>query len=446
MLYETDYKNRLRCCSFTQEFSQTVPIPKQNISDISAFGKALCERISCKLLSPRRIVIKASLGVQFDVEGDTAVKAVAVNEDKETFFRKKTIGFDGKTLLFDSVSRFGDSLSLMQNEKCIGEIICGNIRLQHPQVTLSPGRAEIKTTATVNLLYENENSEGVYSVTTKTLPVNIDFKNDAIEDFKRISVMLIPSGAEFTPELDQYGENRMFKAAFSIKTELYLNEPKAYTVADDLFEKDYDSVPVKSTVVLPQFHSQSDVSFSGEAKIPPMSIKPDAILDASAQSHGITAETAEGGININGSFAASLLYNSAEGIGSADIAIPFERFIPLDLPSTVSSVSAYAYPIETQTVINHDGSITARVVAGARLCIFTQSEESFITEVTKRVRTVRDTDHDVLIYCYPQKGEDLWSIAKLYRADPESIASANPQAFEENGRMVDPTEPILIKI
>ena len=30
ILYETDYKNRLRCCNFTQEFSHSVPIPKTN--------------------------------------------------------------------------------------------------------------------------------------------------------------------------------------------------------------------------------------------------------------------------------------------------------------------------------------------------------------------------------------------------------------------------------
>ncbi len=446
MLYETDYKSRLRCCSFTQDFTQTVPISKQSVSDVSAFCKVSCERISCKLLSPRRIIIKSSLGVQLDVEGDIAVKAVAVNEDKETFFRKKTIGFDGKRMLFDSVSKFTDSLSLMQNEKCIGEIICGSVRLQHPQVTISPGHAEIKTTAAINLLYEDESNEGSYSVTTKTLPVSIDFQNEAIEDFKRISVTLVPSGAEFTPELDQYGESRMFKAAFSVKTELYLNEPKAYTVADDLFEKGYDSVPVKSNVMLPQFHSQSDVSFSSEAKLPPMNAKPEAILDSTSISHGVTAEPTEGGININGSFTSTLLYNSTEGINSADITIPFERFFPIDMPDTVSSIGAYAYPIETQASLHPDGSITVRVIAGARLFVFTQNEESFITEVTKRVRAVRENDQDVLIYCYPQKHEDLWSIAKLYRADPESIASANPQAFEENGRMIDPTEPILIKI
>mgnify|MGYP003302750440 CR=1 FL=1 len=28
VLYETDYKSRLRCCSFTQEFTQNIPLPR----------------------------------------------------------------------------------------------------------------------------------------------------------------------------------------------------------------------------------------------------------------------------------------------------------------------------------------------------------------------------------------------------------------------------------
>lgn len=446
VLYETDYKNRLRCVSFTQEFNQSVSLPRTNATDISAFCSVACERIGCKLLSPRRLVVKSTLGAQFEIEGETAVKAVAVNEDKETFFRKKTIGFDGRTKLYEGEYKFGDMLALAQSEKSIGEIVCGNITLQAPQVTLSPGRAEIKSIAAVHALCEEENNEGKYFMSSKTLPVNIDYTNEAVEDFKHISVSLEVSDAEFSPELDQYGENRIIKAAFSVKAKIKINEPKAYTVADDMFEKNYDSVPVKGASTLPHLHSQTETSFSAESKLQPMTPKPDTILDSSVHDYGSVAEKAEGGINIKGTFIVTLLTDTAEGIQSFDHSVPYTQFFPLDLPDGENAVVADTTPVEVLSTLHSDGSATVRVIAGTKIYIYTESEETFITEITKRVARQTSDEGAMLVYCFPQKGEDLWSIAKIYRADPESIQNANPSRFDEQGKPTEDGKPVLITI
>lgn len=444
ILYETDYKNRLRCCSFTQEFSQSIPIPRSGAADISAFCSVRCERIGCKLLSPRRVVVKSTLGAQFDIEGEIPVKAVAVSENKETFFRKKTVGFHGRTRLHEGNYKFGDQLALAQSEKSIGEIVCGNVTLQAPQVTISPERAEIKSVATVHALCEEENGEGKYFMSLKTLPISIEYTNDAIEDFKHITVDLEPCDAEFSPELDQYGENRIIKAAFSVKMSMRINEPKACTVADDMFEKGYDSVPIKGSVSMPHLHSQTETGFSAEAKPGAMMPKPEAILDSGARDYGSAVERTEGGVTVSGAFIVTLLADTAEGIHSFDHSIPYSQFIPLELPEGNVSVVADTTPSEVITTLHSDGSATVRVIASARIYVYTESEEEFITEITKRTARQAADDGVMLVYCFPKKDEDLWSIAKLYRTDPDSIADTNPSYFDESGKPIDCGKPILI--
>ncbi len=445
VLYETDYKNRLRCCNFTQEFSQSIPIPRNDAENITAFCDIVCEKINCKLLSPRRLVIKSILNAHFEIEGETAIKALSVNEDKETFFRKKTVGFDGRTVLHEGNYKFGDSLPLAQSEKSIGEIVCGNITLQSPQVTLSPGRAEIKSSASVHVLCEEEDSEGKYYMSVKTLPINIEYTNDAIEDYKNISVTLEPSDAEFSPELDQYGESRVIKTAFAVKMCMKINEPKAYTVAEDMFEKEFDSIPVIATATLPHLMSKNETSFSAEAKLSPMTPKPDTLLDSSARDYGSTVETNEDGITVNGVFIVTLLADTAEGMQSFDHSIPYRQFIPLELPDGKINVVADTMPIEVISTLHSDGSATVRVIATAHVYIYTESEEAFISEVTKRTARQIPNESSMLIYCFPQKDEDLWSIAKLYRTDPESIISANPSRFDNMGTLLESGKPILIK-
>ena len=446
ILYETDYKNRLRCCNFTQEFSQTVPIPKTNAINLQAFAEVDCERINCKLLSPRRVSVKVGLSTKFEIEGETPVKAVAVTDDKTAFFRKKTIGYDGKTAMHENTYKFSEMLALTQSEKAIGEIICGNVDIRTPALTLSPGRAEIKTVATVHALCEEENGEGKYFTSMKSVPINIDYSNDSIEEHKHISVKLIPTDCSFTPELDQYGESRVIKSDFSVALCLKINEQFAHTVADDMFERNFDSTPIRATVALPLAHSRSENSFSTETKLPPMSPKPETLLDSAAHCFGTAAEVAEGGIKASGSFIVTLLCDTAEGVQSFDHPIPFEKVFPHEMPTDFTSATAEILPDEVIATLHSDGSATVRIIATARVCIFTESEESFISEVTKRTARNGEADESTLVYCFPTQDEDLWSIAKLYRADPESIKASNPLYFDDGGAPFDRTKPILVKM
>lgn len=446
VLYETDYKNRLKYCSFTQEFTQSIPIPRTNTTEHAAFCSAKCERINCKLLSPRRLIIKSVLGMMFDIEGETAVKTLAVTDSKDIFFRKKTIGFDGRTNLHEETYKFGDSLALTQNEKSIGEIVFGNITLQEPQITLSPGRAEIKSTATLHALCEEESSEGKYYMAIKTLPINIDYQDGAIEDYKRVSVTLEPIDMVFTPELDQYGESRMIKTDFNIKMKLKMNEPKAYTVAEDMFETGYDSVLVSGSASIPNLFAKNETSFSVEAKLPEMMPKPETLFDSSVRENASTAEKAEGGVNVSGSFIVTLLTDTAEGIYSFDHTVPYSQFFQTELPEGDCNITSETYPIEAIVTLHSDGSATVRIIAGVRIGIHTEQEETFIADVTKRTAREAEAENASLIYCFPQEDECLWDIAKCYRANPETISDCNEGRFDENGNTVNSAKPILIKL
>lgn len=446
VLYETDYKKRLRCCNFTQEFSQSIPIPKSNALNLHAFADTFCERISCKLLSPRRISVKVGLSTKFEVEGETPIKAVAVTDDKTAFFRKKTIGFDGKTEMHESSHKFSESLTLTQSEKPIGEIVCGSVDVRTPAVTLSPGRAEIKTVATVHTLCEEENAEGRYFASVKSVPISIDYSNDAIGDHKQVSASLTPVDCTLSPELDQYGESRVIKADFSLKLCLKINDQFAHTVADDMFERGFDSIPIAATVSLPHESSRTENSFSTEMRSSPMSPKPETLLDSSAHAFQASAEVVDGGIKVSGVFVATLLCDTAEGVQNFDNSIPFEKIFPQEIPNGFTSVTAKILPDEVIATLHSDGSATVRIIATARVCIFTETEESFISEVTKRTARGDGYDDAALVYCFPTDDEDLWSIAKLYRADPEGIKSSNPSYFDEGGIPFDRSKPILVKM
>ncbi len=391
------------------------------------------------------MLLKATLGTHFDIEGEKAVNAIEVTEGGNTFFRKRTIGFEGKSVCQSAIHRFDEEISLNQGEKSIGEIVCGNIDLLPPQINLSSGHAEIRTNATIRAICETEDKEGCYYVAQKTLPVNIDYQSNDIEPNKHISVSLNAQDSSFSPELDQYGESRVIKTSFSVKTEMKLNEPKAFTVAEDMFEKDCDILFSKATVSTPQLLKQTETNFSVEAKLPPANPKPEMILDATSQATGIHTERTADGLNIIGRFALSATAQTAEGIYSLDHMIPFEQSVPLDLPPAEAIFNCEVYPIETTASLLPDGSINVRIIAGAGISVLSEAQETFISEITKRTPCDALNDGAALIYCFPDKNECLWDMAKRYKADPEAILKENPESFDESGNATDSDSPILIK-
>lgn len=444
VLYETDYKNRLKFCSFTQEFTHSAPLPKSMGIKPNVFCQAVCRRINCKLLSPRRLVIKSVLSVNFDVDSQSAVKVLDTTPDAETFFLTKEEKWETPAVLMEQSYDFGDNLALTQNEKSIGEIVCGNILLQEPQVTLSNGRAEIKTTATIKALCEEESNEGHYYMASKILPLNIDYRNETINENKQISANLEVFDAKFTPELDQYGESRMIKADFNVKMCLKTKESVTYTLAEDMFEKEYDSIPVLANALLPKSQALSDAGFSAEAKLEEMIPKPEMILDSLVKENSINSQIAEGGINLSGNFAVTLLAQTQEGIYSFDHIVPYNQFIPAETPKGETEITAEVYPIEIITTLHSDGTATARIIASARIFMRSEKEISFISDIAKHTKREKE-DMPNLIYRFPEKGEYIWDMAKHYRIDPKSISASNPDVFDEKGITKDDTKPILIK-
>lgn len=390
-------------------------------------------------------MIKAVISAELETESELPVKAVAVTEGKDSFFRKKTIGFDGVTRQCTKSKRISDLLTLSQSEKSIGRIVCGSISLQTPQITLSAGRAELRTTATAHILCEEENGEGRYFTTVKTLPVTIEMTDESISDGKQASATLFVTEREFTPELDQYGESRSIKTEFSVNAALSLCEQRAYTVAEDMFERDFDSIPITATAMLPHLRTQEENSFSVEAKLTPDEQRITDLLDCTAKTVSSEAIVKEDGIYTEGGFLVTLLVSTEQGVKSIDRLLQYSRLFPCELNERDCAVSVDILPIEVIPTLHADGSITARVAANAKISIRTETEERFISEVGKRTPREQEQEKSILVFCYPDKEESLWSIAKHYRTSPDEVQKSNPELFDERGLFTGVRRPILIK-
>lgn len=429
LLYETERKSRICFCSFTRDYQIPFSVRGSAEQNTSASAETYCSRIECRVITPRKVSIRSLLGCDITVEGETVVSAVNAEDGGGVFFRKATVGFEGRTETKREAKSISEPLPLISGEKNIGDIVYGSVTLSSPQTSVTGGRAELRATATIRTLCESEEREGEYFPVVKTMPVAIDITDEMLAEHKHMSFRQSIENAEFRPELDQYGESRILRAQFDVKTVYSVSEPKAYTVATDMFEEGYDIAPEKAEVNVRREVVSAEKSFTVEMPASPFEPTPITVYEATARPRKAVCEPTDGGVRVRGGFTVSLTAMTENGLYSQDSDLPFEQFLPLDTAKggeyTASVTAADVIP-----TLHADGSVSARVVCSAAVAVFAEESIGFIGGVASRTESGAKKPAGVTFF-YPARGEKLWDIAKRYRTDPERLLAANRDCFDE---------------
>ena len=443
VLYETDRRNKLRYCSFTQELRHSVDLPAHELENMQASCHATCSKITCKMLSPRRLVLRARLELHTSACGEAVVSMLSAQPVEGMFFRTKRVRLDTVPETVGAETHFDETLPLLQGEKNIGEIIFGSVSLQPPQITVTNGSAVAKTNAVVKVMYEPEDGEG-YCMSAKTVPLSVLLEHDAISESKRCTVSLEVGAYSVLPELDQYGESRLLKASFSVGTKAVLVGSVETELADDLFAISYENTTAQTDMNVPSIYDIADRSFTVDLKIPAEEPPFTALYDTTVRAGRMRATPADGGIELNGVLTVSILGDSRDGIQHRDYSEEFVQFVPVDLPEMLSGIVADVIPFDVLPTLHADGSISARVICNAKLYLYAEQRVSFLSDITKQTELNVSDDAYTLAYYFPTRADDLWSVAKRYRVDPVLLRQTNPKAFDENGRLAGNIKTVTV--
>lgn len=445
ILYETDYKNKIKHAVFAKDFSHSFDVETQNCINPVAEANVRCTHISCKMLSPRKFIIKPRLQLDLDVFCNTVFKTADTLSGDNTFFKTSEIAFEKKLSPYTEQFTFEEELPLLQSEKPIGDIIFGSVRLQQPQVTLSGNNAHVKSNAIIKVLYEEENSDNELIMSTKTIPINMTLSNLDVNESGRISVTLAVTDEKISAELDAYGENRIIKANFTARAKADMSEKVSEIVATDLFSADYVNNTESVSVDLPILASEYDRTFAIDTVITPERPFVCPLFDIDPLINELNAEPAEGGVTLSGNYTVSVLGRTTEGFENFDFSGEFNEFIPIELPENVTSLEAEIYPFDYTTTIMADDNVAIRIMLNAKIKAYSEENQTFISSIVSQEPLIKDKESYAVVYYFPNKKDNLWSISKKYYVNPTTVKEANPNSFDDSEQLKSGTKMILIK-
>ena len=131
-------------------------------------------------------------------------------------------------------------------------------------------------------------------------------------------------------------------------------------------------------------------------------------------------------ITVNSSAELSIMVRSSDGeIQNLDCSIPIKTEISAGEKITGGSADINGYISNIEAAVN-SGKLNVKVTACYECVVFENENRNIVKEVIIDADKTKTSinDSQMIVY-YPQKGENLWGIAKKYDSHVSSIMKAN---------------------
>lgn len=440
MLYETDYKSKLAHTNVTTDLVQRFDLPDGDYAEIFPSANIKCMFLTCKLLGPRRFILKARTQTKLKAVAMLDIPVVDTNStDINTYFKTCDIETVKPYKSSVDIFKFSETLPV---DKPIGSVVTTYTNLGIPEVQLADGTTNIRTVLLLKILYEVEDTDNEYIFVTAAYPVNISIETPDVhdDDYAKANVEL--ESLIVVPDLDEYGENKVLNIDYTLKTSVIYYEEAIEVVACDGFsgrnEYNCEYSGVKFDVTLPS----NDKTFIYEKSYNTDKAVVSEIMDTTVNFTVNDKILADNILNVKGMATFDVLARTDDGIVNMTFSSDFDESMPFENDNAkISDIEIY--PFEVSSNLYGGETIAVRALAYVKPEAYETVEKSFISNF--EVGEPKPGSDKGICFYYPDNQEDIWAIAKKYSQNPKKLRDDNREAFDEYGKIKKSMKYLAIK-
>lgn len=408
-------------------FEQKLPLSKS--VDFAKSENSVCvvngttQYVNCRVISQRRIDIRASVSLDFKVYVKQTSCVVTSCDDENIQLKSQKCMFSD---LKDYTSRcfnINETVEIGASQETIGQIVRSQSVAVIESTKTVAGKILIKGELKTKIVYLSENECGIEKI-ENTLPISQILEIETSEDscdFVSLSVC----STEVHAKTDSSGALRLVDIAAVIRADISVYENKEFTYSTDAysteFETDYnrENIPVKS--VCEKF--SDTYLIKGNIQLGVSETK--SVEDIFCNSITYTSSFSNGEIVITGKAGVSLLvYNEENELQSFDKEIDFEY----------RRTSVYEKQAEIQCDILATGidfllagqnKVDIRIETDVNGLIFNYDKIGALSSISCDENKRKKKNCASLTVYFAQQGEEVWDIARKYNTKVDMISSEN---------------------
>lgn len=435
LLYESDFKQKLRHERFITDFIQRFDLRDLPDGELLPSAKVRCSYVGCKTLNPRRFILRCRADVSLTIKCMQSVQVVSMEDCKGAFFKsdKRGVAVYSPDILRDFSMEESVSFEAMP---AVSEIIYTSLSFSSTEITQAEGSALIRSEASFKCLYEPEDEEASLQMLCRRFPAVFTIDDESITPESELCLSLTARSVEAEKDIDAYGENRVIQLRYGVRACLSCVNRTELEVPTDMFFEEYcgenklSAIPYEEPVKDIKHRFTVDRIFEA----PELSLT--GCLDLNADVSVTEAMLTEDGISIKGSCDVNAFGTDGNGYRSQDFSIPFSELIPFSHTDKECVLKATALPQNAVAEIS-GGRLSVRIPTELSVAITYKEAMTVLSSAEIEKRTDTEEDGKPIIIYYPQKGENAWDIGKRYFVDPEAVKENNPSAFDKNGNVTE---------
>lgn len=429
MLYESDYKGKLRCERFSTDFTHLFDLGEIPEGECLALAAGRCSYVGCKTLNPRRFILKCRADLSLEVRCMQSRSVVSREDLKGAYFKTERHSLSVFAPPAEKSFSLRETVTL-DGMPPVGEIIYSSLELTPTEHRAEAGSVIIHGTAALRCLYEEEGDESALRYTERSFPLSFTVEGDSIADGTETRIALICTDCEVTKEMDGYGEMRVLTVNATVKARAEAAATKEIELPVDLFFEEYDSKWKADILVAENRQKGVTHRFSMDKLIEIPELAFNSIVETNAEIWISEVSAEADGVYAKGSCALSILGKGEEGLKAHDVSLSFKEKLPINREGD-GRIKARGRISSAAAELRGDGRVGLRVSAEIETEEINKLKMTAITSAEIKPLESKEEDDKPLVIYYPDHGETAWDIGKRYHKDPRTVISENPDVFDK---------------
>lgn len=427
LLYESDYKEKLKNEKFTTDFVQRFDIGDLPKGDSFPVVNCRCSYVGCKTLNPRRFVLRCRADIRLELKTMQVMSIVSSNDCKGAFFKSEEQSFYSYCPPIRKDFNVDESF-LAEGQTPIADIIYAALQFSPPEISVDNGNALIRSNGIFKCLYEDEDGETKLYEHGFATSFNMD--DELLTEDCICNAELYCGTCEVIKEQDNYGEYRIMSMHGNISLCLNVFTKCKVSVPKDMFFEDYDCNAKTEPLVYDKIEHLPKHRFNIEKvlEIPDMPFK--NCTDINGEMYGSEYSADESGVTAKGTLTLNILGAEDNSFNTRDLSVSFEELIPQWKCAKECKIKGSIKLVSLSGEIADNGRIKVKATGEIEGMYCKKDAVTAITGAEVSKRETSEEGSPLIIY-YPAVGETAWDIGKRYNLNPQLVLDNNGEAFDK---------------
>ena len=432
ILYVPEEGQTVRSMLHLHNFSRTFDM-KTTPGDVQIAVKMQLGYQNCRVLSPRKLEVKAALGINVRVYSTVGKDMISSAEGGGVELLKKPIAISQVVGYAEKQFKLTEMLELGSSKPPVASIIKYDAIVLSQDFKVISNKVITKGEVAIKIAYVSEVSMGSIEIMEYNLPVSQIIDLDGVDDDCSCNVTMEVVGFNLEVGTDSDGQNKTFDAEIEICAATKAYRSVETQAVCDAYSTDYDMQVETSMFSFEKQMEMAKVSNMCRESIDLSNAEVSSIVDVSGSVTVLSVNTNMQAMNIDAKLAVSMLTLDAEGrINAIENELPISLRYDMKADYGLVSSDVNLQLISIAYSMNGMDKVDIRADIMIEASIFTTMYETIITGINiMDAKDMEKTKRMALTLYFADKGEKVWDIAKKYNTSMNAVKNENGLEIDE---------------